>query len=85
MNGVLGHDSALVRLYWAVDWADDTNFAMKHMPLVQDRSLDLLASSHIRYARPIPFVTVRTHYVSYEWVPRNVVRLTLNDFPNQTI
>ena len=33
MNGVLGHESALVSLYWAGDnWANGMNFVMNHAP-----------------------------------------------------
>ena len=48
MNGVLGHDSVLIRLYWAGDnlgWL----ILIGIMSPVQDRSLDLLTSSPVRY------------------------------------
>ena len=33
MNGVLGHDSELGRLYWAgATWANEMNFVMNHAP-----------------------------------------------------
>ena len=33
MNGVLGHDSALVRLYWGgTTWANEVKFVMNHAP-----------------------------------------------------
>ena len=33
LNGVLGHYSALIRLYWAgITWANEINFVMKHAP-----------------------------------------------------
>ena len=46
MNGVLGHDSAIARLYWAgTIWANEMSFVMKHAPgagLI-DRPVDQLA------------------------------------------
>ena len=33
MNGVLGHNSALVKLYWAgATWANEMNFVMNQAP-----------------------------------------------------
>ena len=33
MEGVLGHNSTLVRLYWArLTWANEMNFAINHAP-----------------------------------------------------
>ena len=33
MNGVLGHDSVLIRLYWAgATWGNEVNFVMNHAP-----------------------------------------------------
>ena len=47
---VLGHDSALVSQFWAGDTPGIIRWILLWiMPLVQDRSLDLLASSPARY------------------------------------
>ena len=36
MNGVLGHDSALVRLYWAgTTWDNEMNFVRNHAPMIR--------------------------------------------------
>ena len=33
MNGILGHDFALLRLYWGrATWANEMNFVMNHAP-----------------------------------------------------
>ena len=33
VNGALGHDSALIRLYWAgTTWANEMNLVMNHAP-----------------------------------------------------
>ena len=66
MNGVLGHDSALLRLDWVVhNLANEMNFLMNHA-LVQDGLVDLLASSPECYdctnptpnPTPTPYPTV---------------------------
>ena len=49
MIGILGHNSALLRLYWSGDHGRMRWILLWNMPLVQDRSLDLLASSPTRY------------------------------------
>ena len=39
MNGVLGHNSAFVGLYWAgTTWAKDMNFVINHA-MVQNQSI----------------------------------------------
>ena len=48
MNDVLGHDSALLRIYWLeTTWANEMNFVMNHATVA--RSIDLLASSPAGY------------------------------------
>ena len=51
MIDVLGHDSALLRLYWAGDnWANTVRWTLLWiMLLVQDQSLNLLTSNPARY------------------------------------
>ena len=60
MNGVLGHDSALVRLYWAgATRANETDFVMNHTP----------GAGSI--ARPITSNSARYHYITD--VPHSII------------
>ena len=77
MHGVLGHDSALVRLYWVGDNLALCDEFVMIMLLVQDRLRDVLTCSPAHYHSttysphpPPPLVKVESSFYGYTLQPK---------------